>query len=99
MRSRAIIPVGVAVQHQQARRVEVESLDSLPLALRELRGRLRRRADRKIANALGIQVLLLAGWKRPQIQQRLGLTDDEYRHAHRWLRDDAELQAQSDPTR
>lgn len=84
----------MTVFHSLARRTPQPDVDSLPLALEELKGRLRRRADETIASALAIECELLAGRKRAEIQPRLGLTDDEYRHANRWLRE--ELSAMRD---
>jgi hypothetical protein len=60
---------------------------SLSLLLHETEIQLRLRADAKVRNALAIAVLADAGHQPREIRERLGLTADEYRRAHEWLRD------------
>lgn len=80
----------MAIHHVHARRpIDGESIDSMPLAVEDLRRGLRRRADQTIANALGIQVNLLAGYNKVETQDRLGLNGAEYSEASRWLRDES----------
>lgn len=58
----------------------------MAVALEDLRQRLRRRADDVVDTALRVQVLAAAGYRASEIKTQLGLADDKYTTAHRWLK-------------
>lgn len=60
--------------------------DSLPLVARELFRRLRRRADRTVAQALVIAIDLQCGYAPAEIRERHAMTEDDYRRAREWAR-------------
>ena len=60
---------------------------SLSLRMHDLGLTLRQRADREVRQALMVATLLAAGYKRAEIEWRLGLTRSEYKRAHDQLRD------------
>jgi hypothetical protein len=75
--------------HPIARRsAEVDAIDSMPLALEDLRQALRRRAEQLADTALAVEVFLAAGWKKGEIRPARQLTDDEWKVATRWLREE-----------
>jgi hypothetical protein len=65
--------------------------DSLPLVAREMLQRLRRRADRNVANALFIGIDLTAGYKPAKVRGRYSLTQDDYKLGYRWWREELDI--------
>lgn len=60
----------------------------MPLVLAYLKRGLTERAERFVNEALATEVFLAAGWKLREIMPGRQLTEDEWRVAKRWLREE-----------